>query len=183
MQEAMWLSSISLRSDLPINSNEELRSEFVVSFRSRKIQVGEICTLLVDDLEGLCFPALQSAEMFSFASISRPGCKDRLPHGPTIFSPHLQVLPAFIHDVIHDYFTDVGRASNDPKGFIESWTYSFRLFRLFTNTAAVGPGLQSEIDPFMYQLENWKGLGTETGHTGIHTYIQIYIYIYEYMYM
>ena len=65
------------------------------------------------------------AEMFSFASISRPGCKDRLPHGPNIFSPHLQVLPAFIHDVIHDYFTDLKLtlaevASKDPKGFIES---------------------------------------------------------------
>ena len=58
MQEEMWLSSISLRSDLQTNSNEELRSESVVSFRSRKIQVCEICTLLVDDLEGLCFPAL-----------------------------------------------------------------------------------------------------------------------------
>ena len=127
MQEEMWLSSISLRSDLQTNSNEELRSESVVSFRSRKIQVSEICTLLVDDLEGLCFPALQSAEMFSFASISRPGCKDRLPQGPNIFSPHLQVLPAFIHDVIHDYFTDLKLtlaevASKDPKGFIESWT-------------------------------------------------------------
>ena len=49
---------------------------------------------------------------------------DRLPHGPNIFSPHLQVFPAFIHDVIHDYFTDLRLtlaevASKDPKGFIE----------------------------------------------------------------
>ena len=37
--------------------------------------------------------------------------------------------------------------------------------------------MQSGIDPLMYQLENWKGLGTETGHTGIYTYIQIYVYV------
>jgi len=42
-----------------------------------------------------------------------------------IVSPHLQVLPAFIHDVIHDYFTDLKLtlaevASKDPKGFIQS---------------------------------------------------------------
>ena len=68
-------------------------------------------------------------------------------------------------------------------------------FRLFTNTAAVGSvcslGLilyiiylsslpcghryDSSAIWCLYQLENWKGLGTETGHTGMYKCIYVYI--------
>ena len=75
------------------------------------------------DLEGLRFPALQSVQEHI-----RPGCKDRLPHWPDIFSPHLKVLRTVSHNVIYDFLmglrlTLAEVVLKDPKGYIESWTW------------------------------------------------------------
>ena len=49
-REPTSLSSISLRSDLQANPNEELSRELEVSFKSSQIWVCEIWRLLVDDM-------------------------------------------------------------------------------------------------------------------------------------
>ena len=158
--KAVSLSSISLRSELQADSYEELSCElelYLSEVRSRQMmQVCEICRLLVDDMTWrvYAFPPCK-AHRWQCASISRPGCKDRLPHWLNIFSPGLKVLQTVIHDVIHDYFKGLRLTLAEVVQKIQKVTLrveprnqlqrllSLRLW-LFTNTLPLlilGPGL------------------------------------------